>query len=298
MTAANRITVDWDKEGAPSAVLPVAPWLSSSSALGWRAIQVQLHRQPAWECPEHTFLQHVISLHHFPQPAKSERCFSGRKQTEWLAEGSVVIMPANIPHQDRWNKPGAFTLLILDPARIAQIAQYSMDPARVEIIPRFAMRDGLIRHIATALEAELTSGGGGIDLYVETLAAALSAYLLRNHSSLARLNERPSYKQEEMRRAVEFMSDNFYRNLRLADIAAVAHMSEFHFARTFKQVMGVPPHRFLIERRIEHAQGLLRTTALSVDEVAHRVGFSNQSQFTAHFRKTVGAAPKIYRSGY
>jgi AraC family transcriptional regulator len=62
--------------------------------------------------------------------------------------------------------------------------------------------------------------------------------------------------------------------------------------------MGVPPHRFLIERRIEHAQGLLRTTALSVDEVAHRVGFSNQSQFTAHFRKTVGAAPKIYRSGY
>jgi AraC family transcriptional regulator len=207
-------------------------------------------------------------------------------------------MPANIPHQDRWNKPGAFTLLILDPARIAQIAQYSMDPARVEIIPRFAMRDGLIRHIATALEAELTSGGGGIDLYVETLAAALSAYLLRNHSSLARLNERPSYKREEMRRAVEFMSDNFYRNLRLADIAAVAHMSEFHFARTFKQVMGVPPHRFLIERRIEHAQGLLRTTALSVDEVAHRVGFSNQSQFTAHFRKTVGAAPKIYRSGY
>jgi AraC family transcriptional regulator len=73
-------------------------------------------------------------------------------------------------------------------------------------------------------------------------------------------------------------------------------MSEYHFARTFKQIMGVAPHRFLIERRIEHAEGLLRTTSLSVDEVAHRVGFSNQSHFTAHFKKVVGATPKLYRS--
>jgi AraC family transcriptional regulator len=206
-------------------------------------------------------------------------------------------MPAKVPHQDLWDKPGAFTLLILDPSRVAQVAQHSVDPARVEIVPRFAMWDALIQQIATALETELTLGGSGIDLYPDTLAAALSAHLVRNHSSLARLHEGPSLTREQMRRAADFMRDNFHRNLKLADIAAMVHMSEYHFARTFKQVTGVAPHQFLIARRIEHAQGLLRTTALSVDEVAHRVGFSNQSHFTAHFSKVIGATPKRYRLG-
>jgi AraC family transcriptional regulator len=147
-----------------------------------------------------------------------------------------------------------------------------------------------------ALESELTSGGSGIELYPDVLAAALSAHLLRNHSSLPPLPEAPSSARQEMRRAADFICDNLHRNLRLTDIATVVHMSEYHFARTFKQVMGIAPHQFLIARRIEQAQDLLRTTPLSVEEVAHRVGFSNQSHFTAHFRRLVGATPKLYRS--
>ena len=228
----------------------------------------------------------------------SERSFSGRKQKEWLTEGNVVIMPANVPHQDIWDKPGAFTLLILDPLRVTQVVQDTVDAARLEIVPRFAMREGLIQQIAIALEVELTSGGSGINLYPDTLAAALSAHLLRNHSSLVRLREAASYARGCMRRAVDFVSDNFHQNLKLAGIAAVAHLSKYHFARTFKQVMGVAPHQFLIERRIEHAQALLRTTALSVEEIARRAGFSNQSHFTAHFKKVVGATPRVYRSGF
>jgi AraC family transcriptional regulator len=289
------ITVDWKKEGASDAVLPNPPWLSSSTQ-AWQGIQVQLHRQPAWACPEHTFRQHVVSLHHFPQATKSERSFAGQKRSEFLTEGNIVIMPANVPHKDLWDKAGAFTLLILDPVRVSQIAQHSVDPAAVEILPRFAMWDGLIQQIATALEIELTSGGSGFDLYVDTLSAALIAHLLRHHSTLARLPKNPSPAGQEMRRAADFIRDNFQRNLKLADIAAEVHMSEYHFARTFKQVIGVAPHQFLIAQRIENAQRLLRTTPLPIEEIAHRVGFSNQSHFIAYFRKSVGATPKFYRS--
>jgi len=295
MATSKAITVDWNKEGATDAVLPNSPWLSSSP-LGWQGIQVQLHRQPAWDCPEHTFRQHVISLHHFPEPTKSQRSFAGRKRTEFLTEGNIVIMPANVPHKDLWDKAGAFTLLILDPVRVAEVAGHSVDPQGVEILPRFAMWDGLIQQIATALESELTSGGLGIDLYLDTLSAALVAHLLRNHSSLARLPEIPSPARQEMRRAADFIRDNFHLNLKLADVAAEVHMSEYHFARTFKQVMGVAPHQFLMARRMEQAQLLLRTTPLSVEEIAHRVGFSNQSHFIAHFRRSVGATPKLFRS--
>src|SRR6185437_294180 len=152
MATSKAITVDWNKEGATDAVLPNSPWLSSSP-LGWQGIQVQLHRQPAWDCPEHTFRQHVISLHHFPEPTKSQRSFAGRKRTEFLTEGNIVIMPANVPHKDLWDKAGAFTLLILDPVRVAEVAGHSVDPQGVEILPRFAMWDGLIQQIATALES-------------------------------------------------------------------------------------------------------------------------------------------------
>jgi AraC family transcriptional regulator len=137
MASLKPITVDWRHEGASDAVLPNPPLLSSS-VLGWQTIQVQLHSQPAWECTEHTFQQHVISLHHFPQPTKSERSFAGRKHSELLTEGNVVLMPANIPHRDLWDKPGAFTLLILDPGRIAKIAQHSTDPFRF-LFPELAL---------------------------------------------------------------------------------------------------------------------------------------------------------------
>jgi len=295
MSLPAEISVDWRNERASLQVLPNLPWLSDG-AFGERAIQIQLHRQPAWNCPEHTFQQHVVSIHHFRERARSVRSFAGRRQNEWLGEGDVVIMPANVPHTDSWDKPGEFTLLILDPASVARIAEDSVDPSRIEILPRFAMRDGFIHQIGTALETELRSGGSGIQLYVDSLAAALSAQLLRNHSSLSRLAEPSSSNHNQVRRAAEFIQDNSQQNLRLSDVAAVAHLSEFHFARLFRQIMGISPHKFLIERRIEHAQGLLRTTKLPVEEIAHRAGFSNQSHFTAHFRRIVGTTPRLYRA--
>lgn len=295
MSIPAEITVDWTEERDSLQVIPNLPWLTSGVS-GRQGLQVQLHRQPAWECPEHTFEQHVVSIHHFRDRAKSARSFAGRKQNEWLGEGDVVIMPANVPHKDRWDKPGEFTLLILDPANVTRIAEHSFDSSRIQILPRFAMRDGLIHQIGTALEAELRCGGSGIDLYWDSLTAALSAHLLRNHSSVSRLPDPSGSNHDQVRRAAEFIQDNFQQNLRLADVAAVAHLSEFHFARLFRQVMGVSPHKFLIERRIEHAQGLLRSTKLPVHEVAYRVGFSNQSHFTAHFRRIVGTTPGLYRA--
>jgi AraC-like DNA-binding protein len=82
----------------------------------------------------------------------------------------------------------------------------------------------------------------------------------------------------------------------LRDLTAVAHLSPDHFARRFKESPELPPRRFIIARRIERAQRLLRgEDDLSLAQVAARVRFWDQGRFTRHFRRLVGVTPKRFR---
>jgi AraC-like DNA-binding protein len=72
-------------------------------------------------------------------------------------------------------------------------------------------------------------------------------------------------------------------------------LSEFHFARAFKQSLGVPPHRYLIQRRIARAAEIVKTTDKPLSEVALDVGFSDQSHFTRLFVRVTGETPRAFR---
>ncbi len=78
-------------------------------------------------------------------------------------------------------------------------------------------------------------------------------------------------------------------------LAAIADLSPKHFARAFRQSTGMPPHRWLIQRRIDRAKALLRTTDTTLVEIALACGFADQSHFTASFRKLVGLTPGSLR---
>ena len=80
-------------------------------------------------------------------------------------------------------------------------------------------------------------------------------------------------------------------------MAAIAHISPYHFARQFKTSTGLPPHQYVIARRVERAKQLLQAaTELSLAEVAHSAGFSDQSQFSRHFKRLVGVTPGQFRT--
>ena len=80
-------------------------------------------------------------------------------------------------------------------------------------------------------------------------------------------------------------------------MAAAAHLSPYHFARQFKAATGLPPHQYVILRRVERAKELLQAGAdLSLAEVALRAGFSDQSQFSNHFKRLVGVTPSQFRT--
>src|SRR5262249_33711722 len=83
----------------------------------------------------------------------------------------------------------------------------------------------------------------------------------------------------------------------LEQMAAAAHLSVYHFARQFKAATGLPPHQYVILRRVERARQLLQGgTDLSLAEVAAHAGFCDQSQFSHHFKRLVGVTPGQFRT--
>src|SRR6186713_3389787 len=81
-------------------------------------------------------------------------------------------------------------------------------------------------------------------------------------------------------------------------VAAVAHVSEAHFSRTFKDTFGETPHRYLQRRRVERSMFLLRETDRSVTDICLDVGFGSLGTFSRLFREIVGETPSSYRIGH
>ena len=93
-----------------------------------------------------------------------------------------------------------------------------------------------------------------------------------------------------------YIGEHLHAALTLRDLAAVVHLSPCHFARRFKESTGLPPHRYIIARRIERAKQVLRGgDELSLAQVAARVGFWDQGHFTRHFKRLVGVTPRRFR---
>jgi AraC-like DNA-binding protein len=79
-------------------------------------------------------------------------------------------------------------------------------------------------------------------------------------------------------------------------LASVSGVSEAHFARSFKQAFGIPPHRYLLTRRIERAKALLRDTDLPITDIAFQTGWSSLGTFGRIFRDITGESPGELRS--
>jgi AraC family transcriptional regulator len=94
-----------------------------------------------------------------------------------------------------------------------------------------------------------------------------------------------------IRTVCDFIEANLCRQITLEDLAALVHLSPFHFARCFKATMGLAPHQYVIARRIELAKRLLLTTTLNVAEIAWSIGYENISHFRRLFAMHIGVTP-------
>jgi AraC family transcriptional regulator len=215
--------------------------------------------------------------------------------------GSVIVIPAGSPTWWDWHGPCDSSQVQLDPQLLARVAAEALDrdPDRVTLPPAYDLSHPHIGGAILALDAELRAGGPGGRLLVQSLSNVLAVHLLRHLSSSgpADPNRGGVLAKPKLRAVLEYIHEHLDAELCLDHLAALAHMSPYHFARLFKNSTGMPPHQYVIARRVERAKELLRDRdPLPLAEVAVETGFSSQSHFTRHFKRFVGVTPRQFQT--
>lgn len=103
------------------------------------------------------------------------------------------------------------------------------------------------------------------------------------------------HRLTQLRPALDYMQQHRDRHPTLAELAALVHLQPTYFSNLFTRCLGESPMAYLLRRRIEHAQGLLRSTDLPLKQVAAQAGFSDVYYFSRQFRRLVGTPPGAFR---
>jgi AraC family transcriptional regulator len=188
--------------------------------------------------------------------------------------GDIDILPAGL--SDTWCEEDRGTALVVQfaPSLLERAARrMGIRPGRLE--PRYQLRDAQIEHIAWALDAARDTWGN--PLYTESLGTALAVHLL-NHYAVAA-------EPHRLARAIAYIEDNLGEDLSIARLAAVARLSPSHFKTLFRRSIGVPVHRYIVERRVARARELLEREALPASQVALEAGFAHQSHMARWLRR-------------
>lgn len=226
-----------------------------------------------------------------------ERDLHGDRETARFAPGTSLIMSAGQPNSWRWDKPTEEIHFYLCPEFLRRMGE-SANVAEVELMERFAFADEELQRLATTLLDEIRSPGIATNLWIESVTNVLYMHILRNYCTTSSVLEstRIGLTTAQLRHVEEFATENISREITLTEMAEVAGVSRFHFAHMFKRSMGVPPHQWLISRRLDRAKDLLRTTDLSITEIAFEVGYQSQSHFGHVFRRATGMSPRTWRT--
>ncbi|MEH2354490.1 helix-turn-helix transcriptional regulator [Nostoc sp.] len=273
------------------------PILSSTNH--WNGIVLEQHYLPAFECPELCLQQHSINIWLGNSCQIDWRLAGGRLHSTQMMRGLVNVTPKGIPTQARWHEEIKFLLVSFDSSIFKRVADDLIVGSyrTIEIIPQRGVCDRQILHLGMALKAELEAGFPSGKLYGESVAIALAAHLLKTYSGTRQLitEFEVNLSERQLRRVIDYIYDNLALELTLAELANLVNMNSYSFCRWFKRLMGISPHQYVIQCRIERAKFLLTYTQLALIEIALQVGCSSQSNFTTLFRKQVGITPKAYR---
>jgi AraC family transcriptional regulator len=216
--------------------------------------------------------------------------------------GHVNVWPAGMPHAIRWLRHGSWCVIQVDPAMVAEIAGALEFGGSLDLRPCLGAMDPVAAHLATVIGLAASEEGQGGRLVRESLGSALVGHLLQTYAGsgappacTAPSTQGARLGSSSLRRVVEYIEAHLEADLSLSELAGLVGMNVFRFVRAFKAATGHPPHRYLMQTRVDRAKVLLRASDLSVSDVALRTGFPNPSHFAVTFRRIVGRSPRAWR---
>ncbi|MGK7887914.1 MAG: helix-turn-helix domain-containing protein [Leptolyngbyaceae cyanobacterium] len=243
---------------------------------------------------------HTLFVNLTPRPLHYVQKQDGKTHTAFYQQGEMLITPANTPLFVRWEGQENCLQVQLPETFLKRVAEETLgkDGDRLSLVPTFQCRQHQLEAIATLLVGEVRQRQPGSGLYLDSLANVLAVELLRHYGTTSA--QVPNYEgglpTYQLKQVLDYIDAHLAGDIKLADLARLLGMSPFHFGRMFKQSMGISPHQYVIQQRIERAKHLLKQSDRAIIDIALECGFTSHSHLSKQFRKVVGIAPKHYRS--
>ncbi len=287
------------------AALPVRV-LESSNDSGWTSTLVEHHRVldsgdpfDTLPTPDHT----VVVMTRGEQHLQSYR--NGTWRSAVYRPGTVGLTPGGVTNRLRRSvnrdAGAAHKVNIYIPRSVvAEATDLFGGETSISDSPPGSLGhlDEAVRQIALSLIRAFRAGAP--DAYGESavhwLALHLSAFA-RGARGQSEAPRRVTLEDRRLRKALDCVSDRFGEPLSIAEVAAEAGISKFHFSRLFRLAMGMSPYQWLLNTRLDAAKSMLEGTDLPVAEVASRCGFENANYFSTTFTRRFGFSPRVARLG-
>lgn len=193
--------------------------------------------------------------------------------------GDIDIIPAGIP--SRWEMKETDRVILLDVE----------NRPGVEIINRFQIRDRQLELFGRLMKAEMDAGYPNGRLYLDSVGSSVAEHLRARYSSGAPPEPAKGGLGANLKQVIAYVEDNLSHDLSLKELAGVAGVSVSHIKTTFRESVGLPVHQYVIQRRVDRAQLLLREGKLPIGRIAVETGFSHQSHLAYHLRRQFGVSP-------
>jgi len=249
--------------------------------------------------PAHTLLVNV------GRPYRLVETLAGVERPTGGTPGDVAVVPAGMPlaarSLDGTPQPLSFLLLSLSPEVVDEVIEAAGAGSRPhELLPAVGSRSPAVAQLATVLHAGLGDRTGLGRLAREQLGVALAVTLVRDHSARPPEADAPASRRgltpAQLHAVLRLVEDDLSAPLSVADLAARASVSPFHFSRLFRLATGQSPHQYVLQRRLAGARELLVGTDVPIGHVAARCGFADQSHLTRHTRRQLGTTPAALRT--
>lgn len=220
---------------------------------------------------------------------------AGQRKQKQVREGHICVLPANLLHEVVLESKQEMIGIDFEPAFIEQIAD-ELTGKNVEIIEQWTAQDPLIQQLGLDLHREIEQSPRIV--YVESVIQVLATHLVRHYCTSRVVIEDAVSKlsPQKLQQTIDYIHARLEQNITLSELADIVQMSQYRFARAFKQSTGIPPHQYLLWQRVERAKKLLIEKQLPIVDISYQLGFASQSHFAATFRRFTKVTPKVYRN--
>ena len=269
-----------------------------SSHLAWDGVTLKGYNYASQQAMIPAMRDYMIVIYRGGPSMMRRRSGGSTWETSTVKQGVITFVTRCEESEWHWTNPIDVRHIYLSHDALLKTAEevFEQDLSSIQIEDIVGSKDDELPVYLNLLEMELNNQGVGDTLYIDSLRTQLCIHTLRNYAKISfRDIPKDGLSRNQRKIVLDYIAGHLDKALKIDEMASQVGLSSYHFARRFKVAFGVPPHEFVLDRRVDCAKSLMGSTEDRLKSIAVDCGFSDQSHLTRVFKKRVGFTPGEFR---